>query len=91
MLIRVDAATKKWHAHANSPAAARSSSNRSMTAFEVDMYANVQAKVVIPRSDNEQAGGERMVPWASIGGESETGPSLGALKYGNVTKTTYCS
>ena len=37
-----------------------------------------------------QAGGERMVPWASINGESEEGPSLGSLKYGNITKTTYC-
>ena len=54
------------------------------------MYAEVHAKVVIPRSSDEQAGGERMVPWASINGESEEGPSLGSLKYGNVTKTTYC-
>ena len=29
--------------------------NRSITAFEVDMYAEVHAKVVIPRSRDEQA------------------------------------
>ena len=51
--------------------------DQSMSGWEVDLHARTRSRVVIPKSLDTSVGGERLVPWASIGGESTKGPELG--------------
>ena len=53
--------------------------NHSMTGWEVDEHAQVRAKLTIPHpyDQSKAKGGYRLLPWKSVGGESQDAPTSG--------------